>query len=919
MAITLTKSWQKLAESHLGSISGYDDCYLRLYGKYNSQNTANNTTNYTLQLRVYNSGSWAQSGNCYAWITGTNYQNNTTLRFNNGETTIAEKTSDIAHESNGEKYTYEGGAFKCYAFNQTSADAGFYLPTINRYPSFTSNPTITGRTETTISFNYGSVNIQSDIYYSLDNSNWVHVEHQNTTISNLSPGTGYTIYVQARNHFAQSLTTTRSVNASTYGSPVQSVSSKTETSITMNWSVDTAVSKVEYSKDNGSTWTTAASNLNATSGSYSISELKSNTTYNVKTRVTRIATGTTPSSSTIAVGTYAYPYVSKINTNNLVIGSSQTATIYNPLKRKVNVYMYQSDTGIQFYSGTTSATSITFTPDATKMYNSIPNSKTGKCYYYCVYANQIVNYTYGNYQIRGDEAPVISDSKWGYYVINSISTDLTADNKTLINSVSNVTVSIEEVGISTKNASSISYISATIGNKTVALSKYQEVFKGTINSVDSATIFLTVTDSRGLSTKSTKVTPWVNHTTPVIKDVSVSRENGIGTKVLFDFNGTYWQGNFGATDNAFRNAYYKYKEHNGTGNYSDWILITNYIEASEGKVNEKTDAFLPLSNEKNTTPNEFQVGKSYDIQFSLADKTEPTKYAYSSILTIGGGIPCTDKMKNSDATYSIGVNCLADRDYAFKVDGNIAANNYDGKWAGIENDYKTANSTDTWVPVFNNDKLQHRIINTNVNTHYNSYTSNLNNATTTGWYYFTKESSNRPAKGAPWGALVVQNCPSNGWVFQTAYGTYNADNTRIAHRGYINNVWTDWAYMPTGNRRTLLYSNDNGSNGTITLSSSAANFSYIEIYYKTTGVTGGPHYKSVRINAPNGRNVSLFNTVQDTGQGVMYTKSKIMTISGTSIAAASATYSASGAWNSYSGYSKGTSDIYITLVIGIAN
>lgn len=67
-------------------------------------------------------------------------------------------------------------------------------------------------------------------------------------------------------------------------------------------------------------------------------------------------------------------------------------------------------------------------------------------------------------------------------------------------------------------------------------------------------------------------------------------------------------------------------------------------------------------------------------------------------------------------------------------------------------------------------------------------------------------------------------------------------------------IGTDGTLNVTG-VPVVLYSNNNGSNGTITLSQTAANFSYLEIYYAKGGSTALTC--SVKIDSPNGKTVAL--------------------------------------------------------------
>lgn len=103
-----------------------------------------------------------------------------------------------------------------------------------------------------------------------------------------------------------------------------------------------------------------------------------------------------------------------------------------------------------------------------------------------------------------------------------------------------------------------------------------------------------------------------------------------------------------------------------------------------------------------------------------------------------------------------------------------------------------------------------------------------------------------------------------------AYNSSNNSNLTYAHQGTIQC------------KPTVLYSNNTGSTGTITLSETASNFSFIDIVYRKD--TDGMRYHGTRIYDPNGKVVNLF-TVQpatSTTQQICYSNK---TINGTSITA----------------------------------
>lgn len=75
-----------------------------------------------------------------------------------------------------------------------------------------------------------------------------------------------------------------------------------------------------------------------------------------------------------------------------------------------------------------------------------------------------------------------------------------------------------------------------------------------------------------------------------------------------------------------------------------------------------------------------------------------------------------------------------------------------------------------------------------------------------------------------------------------------------------------------------LYNNTSGTTGTVTLSESANNFNYLEIFYKEYS-----YFKSTKIYAPNNKSAILNTSHYNGGQSFYHTATKLISISGTSI------------------------------------
>ena len=143
-----------------------------------------------------------------------------------------------------------------------------------------------------------------------------------------------------------------------YATAYQSLNSKTVNSIKINWSSDSTIDYIWYSKNGGSSWSDVGS-VNASSGTYTISGLSPNTTYDIKTRVRRKDSQLTTDSSSLSVTTYQIAKLSSYP--NFYLGNSETVAYSNPSGATISVGMYKTDgaTAIRGYQGA-SGSSYTF-------------------------------------------------------------------------------------------------------------------------------------------------------------------------------------------------------------------------------------------------------------------------------------------------------------------------------------------------------------------------------------------------------------------------------------------------------------------------------------------------------------------------------------------------------------------------------
>lgn len=169
------------------------------------------------------------------------------------------------------------------------------------------------------------------------------------------------------------------------------------------------------------------------------------------------------------------------------------------------------------------------------------------------------------------------------------------------------------------------------------------------------------------------------------------------------------------------------------------------------------------------------------------------------------------------------------------------------------------------------------------------------------------------------GALIIkkvhnQEAPNNGivlefgnlesWVGQL----YIGDN---ATQGIYYNGWSDGvrgSWKRLADEPITLYDNSSGTTGTVTLSETAANFRYLEIFYSEANysTTG---FKNVKIYSPNGKQAILFWSTHDSGTIIF--RSARYAISETSISRVSETQ-----YNTYNTTAKSVTETRVFKVIG---
>lgn len=653
--------------------------------------TSNNNSTVSISATFQNNSTAAFSGQANPYLRVYWYDNNSyssgTLIAQKQVSSMSSKRSTsvsgsitVGHKSDGTLSGYakavwtKGSGSNSYVPASTEVStANTALTTIPRKTTITSFG-VTRRDETSLSFSWAAKDTVDYLWYTINNgSTWIGYDTADGTsgsfiVNGLSPNTTYNCNIKVRRKDSQ-LTTDPFVNipATTYSIPTQSLKSKTETSITMNWKLDGNANYLWYSLNNGSTWT-GYGNVSGSSGTYTISGLNANQTYNIKTKLRRENTNTTYENGSVNLSVTTHPYPSivenGVSKTDLKIGQSQTVTLNNPLSRNVTVYMKKNNTsGTTLYSGTTTSTSLTFTPNANTLYNSIPSSKEGNAVYYVVYSNQTSATRSGKYSIdnsQGQQNPTFSVTNWSY---TANLTNLTNNDQMVINNQSTVTFSINTPATA-KNGASIAKYMLEWGSVNKETSTTEDtVVKGNGNLLK-----VTAIDSRGYQTATSLDlgTKFINYINIQSTSSTTEREDGVNANTTLNLKGTMFYNKFGSegVQNQFTAAKYYVSTDNvnwSTGyniNLSDFTYQNNQYELRDYQIHA------------NGSSGGFTIGVRYYIKVELTDKVSNT--TITNILVTDGKL-ATDTFQDSDGDYHRGINGLADSNYALKVHGNINA------------------------------------------------------------------------------------------------------------------------------------------------------------------------------------------------------------------------------------------------------
>lgn len=286
--------------------------------------------------------------------------------------------------------------------------------------------------------------------------------------------------------------------------PSLSLASRTETSLTFNWSTSETCDYVWVYR-NGAYYTEFGAN--AKSGSFSVSG-SANTSYNVSITCRRKDSQLTTGSGTSTNSTYAYPHMT--STPDFTIGNTHTMKVYNPLGRKLNVWIVDKNNhsrqagGDTIYGDTISGYTGSGFQDF--LYQTIPNSTSGQYQVRlkCEPLGRDEIAWGGTFYTRGSETPTFSNSQVSTFDASTTVTNVTKQTGAggwLVQGLSQLKVNIDSAATPNKFAASISKYEVTFNGVTKTINSTGNVGTWNVyNNSGTAKVSIKAIDSRGLAT-----------------------------------------------------------------------------------------------------------------------------------------------------------------------------------------------------------------------------------------------------------------------------------------------------------------------------------------------------------------------------------------------------------------------------------
>lgn len=543
---------------------------------------------------------------------------------------------------------------------------------------------------------------------------------------------------------------------------------------------------------------------------------------------------------------------------------------------------------LKYAFGTLSGTIVTKTSNTsygwtipTSFYAQIPNAKSGQGTITCETYNGSTligtkTCSFNAIVLETNNKPTITATVTD---TNTTTTALTGDANKLIKYFSNAKVVMTATA---KNSSTIKSQKVTCGSKSSTSAT------ATLNAVESGTFNLTCTDSRGFAGSNTVTKTLINYVKLAITSLTIARESSTSNTVKISLKGNYFNSSFGSVANALT-LKWRYRLQGGT-----WSGYTTITATKSGNTFSYSG----------TLGTNFDYQQAYEFEVVAQDKL----ITDTKTQPVTKGTPLVDIWKNN-----------------VKVDGKFDATSItaDGRnvMYGLQSSrqrFTVPGDANTYYPVrfsLKDSKSGFPYSKFTISRAYawtapdSWYSSTHKGGLTFSWYWTSDSSWGgndhtikvlrfhenyckmvSGIKPCTAGLIVWLRGGTALYELESEFG-YLVDIT-IHTSSYTDGAGTVFSPISYNASQVLttikqamlvpevvtLYNNATGTTGTVTLSETSANFTYIEIFY----ILHTGQYMSTKIYSPNGKNAQL-GGIWATNDNVLQANTKLVKISGTSI------------------------------------
>lgn len=348
------------------------------------------------------------------------------------------------------------------------------------------------------------------------------------------------------------------------------------------------------------------------------------------------------------------PRASSIACSSPYIGDTAVITLGNKVATYTNTVTYQIGTLTGTIATKTSETVLQLETNPLKdsIYALIPKDKSIEGTMTCTTYNGDTkvgqNTAKFNLYCKEDECkPTVTGT---VVDTNTKTINLTGDNKKLIKYASKPKVTVNATA---NNKSTISSYSITVDGQAI---KQKE---NTFDRIESSSIVIDATDSRGYSNPTTLNPQMINYIELHINNVNIDRTEDASNEVILNADGVWFNGDFNTSKHNTLSAKFQYKESSST-TWIDGKTITPTISGNTFKFND-----LSLGNI-------YDYNKEYQFKLILtdllmtvgsSDKDAHTVAKGQEILFVGedevylyGDLYHNDKLVDFDTIKEIGSN-----------------------------------------------------------------------------------------------------------------------------------------------------------------------------------------------------------------------------------------------------------------------